>query len=125
MNAAKEQSETASHSREYCNVFVLLTDHKGEVVTIYGLIDSGCTRSIILKNYVEKKRRKCAGRLRNPIEYQTYGRVFKARKKARVDFLLPGIYTTQKVEWEFAVEELSDPETAPYDMIIGTDLLTE
>ena len=96
----------------------------GEVVTVRGLIDSGCTRSIILKNFVEKKRLKRAGRLRNPIEYQTYGGVFRARKQARVDFLLPNISTTRKVEWEFTVDESSDPATAPYDMIIGTDLLT-
>ena len=73
MNTAKDQTETASRSREYCDVLVLLTDHKGKVVTACGLIDSSCTRSIILKNYVEKKRMKRAGRLRNPIEYQTYG----------------------------------------------------
>ena len=55
------------------------------------------------------------------MEYQTYGEVFKARNKAKTDFLLPGISTKRKVEWEFTVDELSDPEIAPYDMIIGTD----
>ena len=50
--------------------------------------------------------------------------MFRARKQARVDFLLPNISTTRKVEWEFTVDESSDPATAPYDMIIGTDLLT-
>ena len=63
--------------------------------------------------------------MKKSIEYQTYGGVFKARKKAWVYFLLPRISTTRKVEWEFTVDELSDPDTAPYDMIIGTDLLTE
>ena len=106
LNAAKDQTETASHSRECCDVLVLLTDHKEEVVTVCELIDSGCTRSIMLKNYVEKKRLKRSGRLKNPVEYQTYGRVFKARKKARADFVLPGISTTRKVEWEFMVDEL-------------------
>ena len=39
-------------------------------------------------------------------------------------FLFPGISTTRKVEWEFMLDELSDPDTALYDMIIGTDFLT-
>ena len=105
MNAAKE-NEMVPHSQECWDVLALLTDHMGEVATVNGLIDSGCTRNMILKNYVEKKRLKCAGRLSNPKEYQTYGRVFKARKKARADFVLPGISTTRKVEWEFMVDEL-------------------
>ena len=67
---------------------------------------------------------KLVRRLKNPIEYQTYGRVFRARKKAWVDFLLPEISTTRKVQWKFTVDELSDPETAQHDMIIGTNLLT-
>ena len=41
-----------------------------------------------------------------------------------MDFLFQDVFTARKVEGEFTVDELSDPETAPYDMIIGTDLLT-
>ena len=48
----------------------------------------------------------------------------KTRKKALVEFFLSGISTRRKIEWEFTVDELSDPETAPYDIIIGIDLLT-
>ena len=83
-----------------CDILVLpvLTDHKGEVVTVQGLINSGCTRSIILKNCIEKKGLNETGWLRNPIEYQTYGGVSKARKTAQVDFLFPEISTSRKVE---------------------------
>ena len=77
-----------------------------------------------MKTFVEKKGLKCAGRLKNPIEYQTYGVVFKTRKQARVHFSLPDISTTRKVEWEFTVNELSDPDAVSYDMIIGTDMIT-
>ena len=34
-------------------------------------------------------------------------------------------YFKQGVEWEFTVDQLSDPGTAPYDKTIGTDLLVE
>ena len=40
LNADKEQTEPVSHSRKCCNVLILLTDLKGEVVTVGGLIDS-------------------------------------------------------------------------------------
>ena len=38
---------------------------------------------------------------------------------------LTRIHITNKLEWEFTVDTLSDLDTAPYNMIIGTDLLTE
>ena len=68
---------------------------------------------------------KHARQLRNPIEYQPHGRVFKPRKKVPVNFLLQEMSTSRKVEWEFNVDKLSEPTKAPYDMIIGTGLLTE
>ena len=77
-------------------MFVLLPDHKGEVITIQGLIDWGCTHSIVLINCV----------------YQAYGGVFKVSKTAQVNLLFPEILTSRKVE-------------APYNMIVGADLLTE
>ena len=42
-----------------------------------------------------------------------------------MDFLFPEILTSRMVEWKYIVDELSDPDTAPYDMVIGADLLAE
>lgn len=122
LNATREQTGPKTHSRECSNIWVLLTDHTGEVVvTVHGLIDSGCTWSILLKNFVERKRLRRVGQ-KKPIEYQTYGGSFKARK---TDFLFLEISTSRKVEWEFTVDKQTDAGAAPYDMIIATDLLTE
>ena len=71
--SSKEQTNPAIHSMECRDVLVLLvTHHKGEVITACSLIDLGCAQSIVLKNCVEKNILKRAGWLRNPIEYQTY-----------------------------------------------------
>ena len=42
------------------------------------------------------------------------------RKMAQANFLFPGISTT-KVDWEIMVDELSEPQTAPFDRIIGDE----
>ena len=65
LNANNEQSETASHPRECYEVLILLMDPKGKVVAVCGLIDAGCTHSIILK--IMLKRRD----LNVPVDYGT------------------------------------------------------
>ena len=41
-----------------------------------------------------------------------------SKKLARVHFLFPGTSTT-KLDWEIMGDELSEPQTSPYDKIIG------
>ena len=67
------------------------------------------SKSVILKNYDKKKRFKRARRYRNPIEYQTYGRASKRENDT----------STAKVDWEIMVVDLSEPQTSPFDEIIG------
>ena len=41
-----------------------------------------------------------------------------SEKMAQVHFLFQGI-STKKVDWEIIVDELSEPQTSPFDEIIG------
>ena len=63
--------------------------------------------------------------MKDKIIYETYIGNFVVKKTAKVDFCLPEFSTTRKVQWEFAVDESSNKNTASYDMIIGTDLLSK
>ena len=47
-----------------------------------------------------------------------------AKKTARVDFRMPEFTNTRNVRWEFCVDEVSNPKTAAYAMIISTDLMS-
>ena len=50
VNGKEEHYETASHPCKCCEVMLLTYQGiKGTVVTVCGIIDTGCTRSIIQK----------------------------------------------------------------------------
>ena len=48
-----------------------------------------------------------------------------AKKTARIDFPMPDFSNTRNVQWEFSVDEVSNPKTVAYDISIGTGLLSE
>ena len=63
--------------------------------------------------------------MKKPIAYQTYGGSFTAKRTARMDFQMPEFSNTMNVQWEFSVDRVSNPKIAAYDMIIGTNLMSE
>ena len=50
------------------------------------------------------------------------GGTFETRKKARAEFKMPEFSHNKTVIWMFHVDEMTDPITSQYDMIIGSDL---
>ena len=50
---------------------------------------------------------------------------FQTRRKAAVSFKLPEFSHHKVVNWIAHVDEVTDPKVARYDMIIGSDLLSE
>ena len=88
------------------------------------LLDTGCTKSMILKRFTDKKRRTKLSD-KNSIKYETYGSSFKSSMTPSVGFKMVE-FEKQKnitVEYEFHVDETSDPDKQMYDVIIGNDLL--
>ena len=101
---------------------VVDSDGKGHMAR--ALLDTGCSKSIILKKFTERKRRTELSE-KDKAVYTTYGGQFVSKSAASVGFRLVEFENNNEItiEHEFQVDEHHDHETAKYDMIIGSDLL--
>ena len=119
----KKKTVVAS-TRRYSEVCVQVIDNNGKGRMLRALLDSGCSKSIILKQFTDKKRRnKLMGRDR--VEYATYGGKFQSKSSASVGFKLIEFANKQQINYKFQVDEQQSSNEARYDMIIGSDLLNE
>jgi hypothetical protein len=119
----KKKTVIAS-TRRYSEVCVQVVDNGGKGRMLRALLDSACSKSIILKEFTEKKRRnKLMGRDR--VEYETYGGKFQSKSSASVGFKLIEFANKQQIDYKFQVDEQQLSNEARYDMIIGSDLLNE
>ena len=102
---------------------VEIEDRYGKLVPIRCLIDTGTSKSILLRQFVRKGRAKSyKGKTTS---WNTLGGQFKTKQRALVDFSFPELDPGKKVTWICHVDATHDRENALYDMIIGMDLMTE
>ena len=77
-------------------------DREGTIVQLDALINTSCTRSNIVKPFVERKRMKRVGKVKEIITYPKYERgSFAANKTAQVDLYLPKMSASREIEWIF------------------------
>ena len=96
----------------------------GKEIMARCLLDTGCPKSMILKNFTNKKQQTKLSD-KDSIKYETYGSSFKSSMIASVGFKMIE-FETQKsnnIEYEFQVDETSDPDRQLYNVIIGNNLL--
>ena len=82
----------------------------GEEIMARCLLDTGCTKSMILKKFTDKKRQTKLSD-KDSIKYLTYGSSFKSSMTASVGFKMVE-FESQKnntIKYEFQVDETSDP----------------
>jgi hypothetical protein len=119
----KKKTSIASR-RRYSEVCVQVIDSNGKGRMLRALLNSGCSKSIILKRFTEKKRRtKLMGR--NRVEYATYGGKFQSKSSASVGFKLIKFANKQQIDYKFQVDEVQSSQESIYDMIVRSDLLNE
>ena len=110
-------------ARRFAEVVVMIIDSNGKGRMARCLLDTGCTKSIILEEFTEKNRRTKLSKEKSTT-YQTYGGKFTSSSTASVGFRMIGFENKkQTVEFEFQVDSVGKSKTSSYDMIIGTDLL--
>ena len=103
-------------------MIIEILDRNGKLVPIRGLLDTGTTSSILLREFVKKGR--ASGYSGHPTTWKTMGGQFTTKKKGLVDFKFPELNTDKKVTWVCHIDETTQKEHALYDMIIGMDLMT-
>ena len=84
------------------------------------LLDSGCSKSIILKQFTSKQRRKYLDE-KDHVTYKTYGGYFTSSAVASVPFKLIefNTYKDKLINYKFQVDSVQRSKDSSYDLIIG------
>ena len=83
---------------------------------IYILLDTGCSNTIISKNYLNL----CKSIKKSKSRYSTAVGVYKTSKHGTIKFKLPEFSNSKESTWNIDIGDLGVLE---YDMIIGRDLM--
>ena len=112
--------------RRFAECVVMSVNSKGRTQPLRCLLDTGCSKSIILKKFTESKRRIKQSK-EDQIRYTTWGGSFDTHCKASVGFRLIEFEEKgkQTIEHEFQVDGTEYPKgkEPKYDMVIGNELL--
>ena len=98
----------------------------GKCKILRALLDSGCTKTIILREFTEQ-----GNRIKLPpsqqITYKTYGGRFRSNCIANVQlkFIEFAQYKHNVFNCEVQVDELKRRSETKYDIVIGTDLMND
>ena len=82
------------------------------------LLDSGCSGTMVNKNFLKKLRTKSA----KEQSWTTKSGTFTTSGKCKVSFSFPEFDANREIEWDVHVDQ-SDSSQSTYDMIVGRDLL--
>ena len=108
--------------RRFAECVVMCVDSKGRTQPLRCLLDTGCSKSIILKKFTESKRRIKQSK-EDQIRYTTWGGSFDTHCKASVGFRLIEFEEKgkQTIEHEFQVDGTEYPKgkEPKYNMVIG------
>ena len=96
----------------------------GKGTMLRALLDSGCTKSIILRDFTCPKERKLLSK-EDCCRYETYGGHFTSNSTANVAFRLVEFNKNKDllINYKFQVDEVNKSKDSRYDMIIGNDIL--
>ena len=101
-------------------IIVEIKNKNEEIVPIRCLLDTGTSSTILLKPFVNAAK---SHKQPKATMWRTLGGTFQTRKKSFFEFKLPEFSVNKMITWVVHVDDQSDPSTAQYNMIIGTDLL--
>ena len=120
-NSHKRKKQKKTHYT--AEIIVEIEDRKGDRVPIRCLLDTGCSDSILLRDYVKRGRAKSfKGK---PTVWDTMGGKFVTKQKALIDFKFPELDYNKSITHICHIDSKTDKKKALYDMIIGMDLMTE
>jgi transposase InsO family protein len=100
-----------------------ILDRKGQLVPLRILLDTGSTATILLKHFVQPGTPKAYKGQKTT--WRTMGGNFVTRQRRQVQFRLSEFNKSKILTWTCHIDETTNRKLAQYDMIIGTDLMTE
>ena len=112
--------------KRFAETVLMVKKPNGQGQMLRVLFDSGCSKTIILKMFTDKKKRKRLPDFKSTT-YKTYGGYFRSSCLASVQFKFIefGLLKDRLVEYEVQVDEMQQQKDTNYDMIIGSDLMDD
>jgi hypothetical protein len=119
----KAKSNDVSEGHYMAETIIEIKDRLGQLVAAQALLDTGTTKSIVLRHLVRKGHAHTdKGR---PTVWNTLSGKFKTTCKALIEFKLPKLSNSKKVTWLCHVDESSNKDQALYNVILGMDIMTK
>jgi len=104
--------------RTSTDVVVEIIDHQGKGRALRGLLDSGCTRTIILKEF-------CGRVEKGPkVTYETYGNEVSTSSYTDLQLKLTEFSHSKTINYNCMVDLINKSKNSSYDIILGTDFLS-
>ena len=105
----REKSPTLRGStNRYADICIMVKDDKGKAKMLRALLDSGCSKSIILREFTSKSRRRILDE-KDHVRYKTYGGYFTSSAVASVPFKLIefNTYKDKLINYKFQVDSVT------------------
>ena len=104
----------------------MVKSKNGKGTMLRALCDSGCSKSIILKEFTEKEKRRSLNE-KESLKYKTYGGYFTSSAVASISFKLIEFnsYKNKLINYEVQVDSVQRRKDTNYDIIIGSDLMND
>ena len=120
---SKEQSDKR---KRFAETVIMVKKPNGQGQMLRVLFDSGCSKTIMLKMFTDKNKRKRLPDFKSTT-YKTYGGYFRSSCLASVQFKFIefGLLKDRLIEYEVQVDEMQQQKDTNYDMIIGSDLMND
>jgi hypothetical protein len=120
---AGKQVNPKVRNRLTTEIIVEVVNPRGETWPLRTLIDTGTTRSVVLKDFVTLSQ--IVQNSRTATQWKTMAGTFTTTKVAMLNFKMPELSTSKSITWPVHVDESTSRSDTPYDLILGLDLISE
>ena len=102
-------------------MMVEVINPKGKTWLLRALLDTGTTKSLVLKDFVTLSQVKQTEK--RPTIWHTAGGNFTTNKLVEMEFRIPEMALDKRITWPCYVNETAEREKSPYDIILGLDFI--
>ena len=100
------------------DVIVEKVDKEGRGLTLRGLLDSGCSRTIVLKKFTINLNKNSKA-----VRYQTYEGQLTSIERSNVEMKLIEFSNSKTITFPCQVDWITNTKDAPYNIILESDFM--
>ena len=104
--------------QRYSDIIVETVDNKGRGLALRGLLDSGCSKTIVLKKFTTNINKNSKA-----VKYQTYGGTMTSTATSNVGMKLIEFSSSKSITFPCQVDGKTNVDEAYYDIILGSDFM--